>query len=288
MRARVTESVPSADERIAMIRSGRWIKYPRAEQILDDLEELFTLPKSHRMRNLLLVGDTNNGKTMIVNRFAERHPANANIDGEASSVPVIVVQAPPVPDEARFYRAILQALFAPFKPSSRVDQIQFQAFRLFRNVGLRMLIIDEIHHILAGTQVRQKHFLNVIKYLGNELQIPIVGVGTRDAFNAIRLDPQLENRFEPAYLPRWTLDNEYIQLLKSFERCLPLTKPFGLTKSAIASKILGVSEGTIGEISALLTRAAIWAIRNGSEEITERTLDQCGYQPPSKRRRVAV
>ena len=69
-----------------------------------------------------------------------------------------------------------------------------------------MLIIDEIHHILAGNLNRQKGFLNVIKYLGNELEIPVVGVGTRDAYRAIQTDPQLANRFEPAVLPRWELD----------------------------------------------------------------------------------
>ena len=48
-----------------------------------------------------------------------------------------------------------------------------------------MLIIDDVQHVLAGPTLKQRHFRNVIKYLGNELQIPIVGVGTRDAFNAL-------------------------------------------------------------------------------------------------------
>jgi superfamily II DNA or RNA helicase len=36
-----------------------------------------------------------------------------------------------------------------------------------------MLIVDEIHHLLAGSATRQRQFLNVLKYLGNELKIPI-------------------------------------------------------------------------------------------------------------------
>src|SRR2546423_1765777 len=69
----------------------------------------------------------------------------------------------------------------------------------------RMLIIDEIHHVLAGSLLQQHNFLNTIKHLSNELQIPIVGVGTREAFNALQTDPQLANRFEPVFLPRWTI-----------------------------------------------------------------------------------
>ena len=60
-------------ERIDYIRSPRWIGYPRAQGILDQLEKLLTHPKSHRMPNLLIVGDTNNGKTMLVKRFCSRH-----------------------------------------------------------------------------------------------------------------------------------------------------------------------------------------------------------------------
>jgi len=276
------------EERVETIRSGRWIRYSRAEQILARLEALFTTPRSHRMPNLLLVGETNNGKTMIVNRFVKRHPPMANVDGDASCVPVFSMQAPPVPDEGRFYNAILSGIFVPFKLSARVDQKQFQVLRVLPQVGVRMLIIDEIHHVLAGTMLKQRHFLNVIKHLGNELQIPIVGVGTRDAFNAIHSDPQLANRFEPAILPRWQDDDELLRLLSSFEQALPLLHSSGLTKRSIALKILSLSEGTIGEISTLLTRAALYAIDNGTERITPTALERCGYVAPSQRKRMAV
>lgn len=63
----------------------------------------------------------------------------------------------------------------------------------------------------------QRHFLNVLKHLSNELQIPITAIGTHDAFNAVHTDPQLANRFEPALLPRWTMGNDYLRLLASFE-----------------------------------------------------------------------
>jgi len=110
--------------RIQRIRSPRWIGYPQAKEILTKLEDLLTYPKSHRMPNLLIVGDTNNGKTMLVERFHSLHPASDEPDGVAVKVPVLVVQAPPVPDEGRFYNAILELLFAPYKPADRVDKKQ--------------------------------------------------------------------------------------------------------------------------------------------------------------------
>jgi hypothetical protein len=115
---------------------------------------------------------------------------------------------------------------------------------------LQVLIIDEIHHVLAGHVAKQRLFLNVLKYLGNELQIPLVGVGTMDALRALHTDPQMANRFEPVALPRWEMNREFQVLLASFERILPLQQPSRLAEPALAARLLALSEGTIGELSA--------------------------------------
>jgi len=272
-------------ERIAYIRSPKWIGYPRAQDILSQLEKLLAHPKSHRMPNLLIIGDTNNGKTMLVQRFCGRHKPQDNPEGEAAVVPVLYVQAPPVPDESRFYNAILELLFAPYKPGDRADRKQFQAIKLLRAVGLKMLIIDEIHHILAGAMTKQKAFLNVIKYLGNELEVPIVGVGTRDAFRAIQTDLQLSNRFDRALLPRWSNDEEFLRLLATFERMIPLRHPSELIDGALADRIYSMSEGYLGEISRVLATAAVVAVETGQERIDKQVLNHIGWIPPSERRK---
>lgn len=279
-------SLPTA-ERIERIRSPRWIGYPRTKSIIAKLEDLLTWPKSHRMPNLLLVGDTNNGKTMLVQRFRSLHPAHDNPQGQGVRVPVLVIQAPPTPDEGRFYNAILELLFAPYKPNDRVDKKQAQVVKLLRYVGLQMLVIDEIHHILAGNLNRQRAFLNVIKYLGNELQVPIVGVGTKDAFRAIQTDPQLANRFEPALLPRWTFDDDFLRLLASFERMLPLSEPSNLHETSLATKLFSLSEGYLGELSTLLTLAGVAAVESGRERIDAKLVEGLGWVSPSERRRQA-
>lgn len=275
----------SKTERIEKILSPRWIGYPRAQEILVKLEDMLKFPQTHRMPNMLLVGDTNNGKTMLINRFKKQHPATDNPGGEGISVPVLLIQSPPVPDEGRFYNTILEALFAAYKPNDRVDKKQFQAIKLMRYVGLKMLIIDEIHHILAGNMNKQRAFLNVLKYLGNELQIPIVGVGTKDAFRAIQSDTQLANRFEPALLPIWKMDETFLRLLMSFERMLPLKEASKLHDVSLATKIYSMSEGHLGEVSKLLTHAAVRAVETENERIDTKLLDSLGWVGPSDRKR---
>jgi Bacterial TniB protein len=276
------------DERIAKIRGGCWIRYSRAEEITARLDRLLQLPTTHRMPNLLIVGETNNGKTALVNHFLAQHRAQLGASGTPSCIPIVAVQAPPLPDERRFYQAILAQVFAPFRPSKTAGNLQFEVVQLLSTVGVKMLIVDEIQHVLAGPMLRQRHFLNVIKYLGNELQIPIVAAGTHDAFNAIQTDPQLSNRFEPALLRRWTMTDEYLRLLASFEVALPLERHSRLAELPLARKILGLCEGTIGEIAALLTGAALVAIERGTEQITSSVLDDCGYIAPRERRRSSA
>jgi hypothetical protein len=274
----------AVEERINRIRRARWIRYSRANEILEQLEDLLTHPKTHRMPNLLIYGDTNNGKTMIVRNFHRKHQASDNPDGEEAVVPVLLIQCPPVPDEGRFYNAVLEAIHAPYKPSEKDDKKQFQAVKTLRRIHLRMLILDEIHNLIAGNLGKQRHFLYTLKYLGNELQIPIVGVGTKDALVALQTAPEMANRFEPAHLPRWEMGVEYLRLLESFERMLPLKKASNLTEQNVAIKLLSMSEGLIGELSAILIKAAVKAVKSGGEQITVELLNSIKWIPPSKRR----
>lgn len=276
----------SKEERIEKVKSPRWIGYPQAKIILDKLEALLTYPKTHRMPNYLLVGDTNNGKTMLVNYFRKKHPAQDNPLGEHAIVPVLMVQAPPVPDENRFYNAILESVFAVYKPHERVDKKQFQAVEILRRLELKMLIIDEIHHVLAGSLNRQKAFLNVIKYLGNELQVPIVGVGIKDAYRALQTDPQMSNRFEPLVLPRWAFDDVFLRLLASFQCLIPLKNPSNLCETNLATRIFSMSEGYIGEVARVLNEAATYAIEHDIECITPKVLDKIHWTSPSARKKL--
>ncbi len=276
----------SAAERIEHIRKPRWIGYSRAQVVLNRLEDLLRYPKQPRMPNMLLAGETNNGKTVLLNRFREIHPARKNVGGDAVIVPVLYVQAPPGPDERGLYNAILERLFERTRTAESTDQKRGRVINILQRVDLGIIVIDEIHHLLAGSMLKQRNFLNVLKYLGNELCVPIVGAGTIDALRAVQIDPQLQNRFVPELLPRWELNADFARLLASFEATLPLKHPSALAGQAMASRLLALSGGTIGELSKLLEEAAITAIRSGTERIDEQALSACNYTSPSTRRTI--
>ncbi len=276
----------SNDQRITMVKESKWISYTIAVEILKELSDLKRYPKSSRMPNILLVGDSNNGKTALIEKFVSLNPSTLDEQTAEISSPVLMIQAPPEPDERRFYNAILEKLLAPYKTTEKLDARQFRVKNLLQKLEIKVLIIDEIHHILAGVPTKQRKFLNVLKYLSSELKISLVCAGTTEAFNAIQSDPQLANRFQPRILKRWKFDLEYKRLLLSFETKLPLKEASQLIEEGISKKILAMSEGLIGEIAKVLELSSIYAIEQGIEKITHQVLDHINYVSPSDRKKM--
>lgn len=274
----------SEAERIEAIQLGSWIPYTRAKEVLDHMEELFAYPRIDRMPHMLLVGASNNGKTQILKRFLNQHPVDPNPKGEYAVIPVVRIESPSSPDIGEFYDRIFEEINQPYSPRAPVREKEQILFNVLEKVQLKMLLIDEIQHLIAGGQVKQREFRNALKSLGNILKISIVGAGVEEAFNAFNTDPQLSNRFEPEFLPKWKMDREFGILLNTLERRTPLMHPSGLQGNEIARKIYYMSEGILGEIHEVVKRAAVHAIRSKDERITLETLEKIRWTQPSKRK----
>ena len=212
--AQTAAVLPDA-ERIARIRAERWIGYSRAREAFAKLEDLLTHPVRQRMPNLLLIGPTNNGKSMLIEKCRRAHRVEPAPHAETETLPVVTMQMPSAPSVARLYALLLTTLGVPLHGRRKVVELEGMALRVLRAVGMQVLVIDELHNMLVGNSSVRREFLNLLRFLGNALRVPIVGVGTREAYLAIRSDDQLENRFEPMTLPLWQEGPELMALLAS-------------------------------------------------------------------------
>ena len=281
----------SKEERIYYINEDKWIGYDRAKSILERLEDLIVYPKTERMPNLLIVGDSNNGKTQILKRFGNRYPVSIDEETYINTQPVIYITAPSKPDENAFFIRLLEDMFVPYAKNDSVATKRERAIRTMKVRGTKLLIIDEIQHIIAGSYNSQKNFLNGLKDLSNTLQIPLVVAGVEDAFNAIKVDPQLENRFQIEVLERWSFDDResrknIARLLMSMERRLPLPESSFLYKKPMIEQINYLSEGLIGEMVSVTKKLATYAVKNDAPCITFEMIEALDIQPPSKRHSV--
>lgn len=269
--ARNALSLP-LDERITYIRQQGWIGYPQTKLVLTKMQDLFEYPPTYRMPNLLIAGPTNNGKTTVLRRFVDGYKSSENVIDGRLNIPVLMVGSPSVPNEGRLYDKILMELGAPFRISDPTPRKQMLVLKLFRDAKIRLLILDDIHNILAGSMTQQRVFLNVIREMSTELMIPIIAAGTMEAFNAISADPQLQNRFEPVALPPWGLNLEYYRLLASFEKRLPFEYASQLHQPEIANRIHAMAKGTIGGTDTVIKKAAVMALRNGDDRISAKVV----------------
>lgn len=260
-------------ERIAILQRDRWIEYPRAVQAREQLERLLAAPTRERMPCMVLHGDSNIGKTMILRKFLRDHPPAFDETAGVERRPVIAMQMPPTPDQHRFYTALLFELGAPHSATARLSVLERLAREILRRMAPRMLVVDEVHHLLAGSYQEQRASLNLLKYLANDLRMCIVLAGTADAPIALRTDPQMISRFVPFEIPRWRENDEFRGLLKAFERVLPLRNASQLDQRPIVQFLLAASAGLTGEVSRLLTAAAELAIRDRSERISLELLE---------------
>lgn len=264
-------SEPNAG-RIRTIRSRRWVLYPRAKQALDRLETLLAHPRGTRMPSVAIYGDSGMGKTMIMKRFRDQHPPSFDRRTGVLKTPVLAMEMVSRPGERRFYGELLTLLGAPQKPRADIAQMEQAALRIMAAIGVQVLVIDEVHNILAGTYREQRIVLNTLRFLSNRLQISLVCFGVNEAREAIGGDVQLARRFEQFTLNRWAANEDFETLVTSILRNTPLRKPSVLTPKSLR-RILQITDGITANIFQTINSLAIDAIENGSECITDSAVE---------------
>ena len=200
-------------------------------------------------------GDSNIGKTMIVEKFIRDHPNICNEFNEVEIRKAVHFQMPANPSDNKLYAQIIEGLGVQPPVNRRGTDMEFLGLRLLHREPPKLMIIDEVHHLFAGSVREQRQLLNQLKFISNELRMPIVALGTNEALYAMQTDPQIESRFEPFALPKWRESPELREFVVSFGRLLPLEKPSKLADKVIIQKLMGFSAGLTGEVTSLLSQA---------------------------------
>ena len=266
----------SIDERIYFIRSKRWVAYPRAIEILGHLNALLKHPRTTRMPSLAVYGDSGMGKSMLVEKFKDDYALSTREKPRRPKAKLLVVELAGRPNERRLFAQILAVLGAPQNPRATIVELERTTVRLLGDLGVQVLVLDEIHNVLAASWREQRVVFNTLRYLSNELKLSLVCFGIMEARQAINGDVQLARRFDSVSLPRWMAGKEFEQLVLAILRNLPLKEPSVLTVKGLR-RILLASDGVSARIFRMLNDVAIEAIETGVERITDEALER--YKP---------
>ena len=155
---------------------------------------------------------------MCIRDSLSDHPPVFDSKAGVRRTPVLSIQMPSTPDSRGIYAAILEALGAPLlSGGGRTDIaiLEPRTLHLMKEVGVRMLMIDEFHNLLVGSNRIQRTVLNLVRHISNHLEISIVCLGTQEAREALMSDPQLVRRFESFELKPWKKGDDFYALLNT-------------------------------------------------------------------------
>ena len=92
---------------------------------MQQLERLLACPERTRVPGLLLHGESNIGKSMVIQKFLRAHPAREfNTDTGLLQVDVLAVKMPSAPKRRRLYGQLLMVLNAPHRPGDRLAAVE--------------------------------------------------------------------------------------------------------------------------------------------------------------------
>jgi hypothetical protein len=264
-------TIAQADDatRLHAIRSKRWVTHQPAQRVLETLKEAFDQPPGDRMENVLLLAESGMGKTMLLRKFQRDHAKAFDTVEGIRPYPVVFALMPEEPSEEAFLIQILKAIEAPFDLSRRRHRLDIRetTFRIVREVGTRMLMIDEINSVLVSSPRQQRHFLQLLRFLSNELQVAIVCAGVPEARFALRSDPQLRSRAVDVELLPWTEGPELRAFVALLVQGLPLRYPSPVDSPQLRRLLVERSGGITLSLCRALERAGAAAIRNGRDFI---------------------
>ena len=172
---------------------------------------------------MLIYGVSGAGKTMLLEKFQRDHLKTC--EERSGRRTIVSAELPPVPLLRSLYAEIIRSLSADVSPTMRLHELETRAIGMLQHAAPRMLLIDEIQHLLSCGLRDQRAALNAIKFLANKLRISIVAAGTHEALHVMRADPQIASRFEQLELPVWTESQELRRFIAGYLALLPEATP---------------------------------------------------------------
>ncbi len=310
------------EKRIKALKSDDFcfIPYRRQMEIRSKLEECYTSLRTTRPIGVALHGASGNGKTSILKHFMQEHAMDeaekfrdaqfevltapsgngktslirdfmrAHPDGETPDVRVAPVVYVEIPRGAGGVNMLLGQILKNFYYRWDLGSIQQKLRRVYNVMSAcetRLLIIDEVQRLLAGSIKQRQEILGQITNISSELQIPIVLAGLEETMRVLADDRQVTSRSRHAELPPWEDGPDFRDLVSRFERAIPLAHPSYLYENKKATLILELSKhldtehpsrpGILFNIATLIKFGAEGAIRDGSETISEKHLEEAAH-----------
>jgi hypothetical protein len=223
------------------------------------------------------------GKTMLVEKFRRANPPIVETFAGSEVVPVLSISLSSKPSQRRIYAQLLSSAGVNIRNAMTLVDMEVRALNLLKQLKVRVIVIDEVHNLLAGSAREQRVILQLFRHLSNELKASLVCLGIADTREAIAGDTQLARRLDQIVLPRWKADEEFQGLVVGILRSLPLRRPSALSAQSLRT-LARATDGITAKVFCMLNELAVEAVRSGSEKITDEDVER--WKPALEREAV--
>jgi len=259
----------SAEDRLDYIEGDQWVPYGQAEEGLELLRKTVTIRDQLSPRGVILLAESQMGKSAIIEAFRLENPASDNTSGEHIKVPVLVLQFPDSGGEG-VYGEICRTLNVSLSSRPTALELRSEALGVMEDSGVQVLVIDELANVLTGHATTKQRNMNQIKFIMNERRRPVVLGVTPEAYAFIKADKQIRFRFKKHQLHMLRHD-ELSLFVKGWIYIQPLRKPSDVGRNFL-QEVHERTGGHVGTIVLLLRELARKAIETGAECINEDVL----------------
>ena len=249
-------------------RRRRFFPYDYGEALLSDMSDLLEEdPDEVKPACMLITGQSDTGKSALLREFLDRHPARPNPEGNAFQRPVICINVPEGGSETKLWSRAFAALGSPKIGTGNAGDREQAFLRLLRNVGVKVICLDEIHNLQSRGASSQRKALVLLKDFANEVGVPIIATGTPVARTVIKQDDQFLSRFDTHELLPWDDPLRVATLLCAYERELGFDGETVLVEEDVIDWVIASAAGQLGAIVKRFKRAAWRAYENGRDHV---------------------
>lgn len=263
--------VKSMRDLISSIKSVT-IQSPAFKECMERLREVHIDSRDHGLhRGLMIFGPSGVGKTFCATRFKEEHPDEKTPNGLRRRV--VLSELTGRASVGSFVSDFLRGLGCLTPSKGTIQGRIEQALTLCKEIGVEIVIIDEINHIVDKKTNRiVAEVADLLKSFINQANVAFVVTGISASKRLLEVDDQLARRFvNPIELGLYDYDSAdgrktFRILMAALQNKLPMPFDGALSDDTVAMRMHASSGGRIGRVMDLVGEATKIASKRSSDK----------------------